>query len=228
MVEGLGKVLSETEDLRLAGSSSSAIEAIPRIVKELPRVVLVDQTGGLRNAFRFLTEIKAEAPQVATVLWVSELAEIESFRALQLGAKGILKRTLPVSALLECLRAVAGGSVWMENSISNQVVGFLNRRTAARLTPREREIVGQIVRGAKNKEIALALRITPGTVKVHLMHIFEKTGVKDRFELAMQGPRLLGLSSHELLTMDAAVSAGTAPLVAPLAVEAGVADEGYE
>ena len=46
--------------------------------------------------------------------------------------------------------------------------------------------------GLKNKEIAEALAITPGTVKVHLMHIFEKTGVKDRFELAVQGRRLLG------------------------------------
>lgn len=221
MVEGLGKVLSETDDFRLTGSALSALEAIPRIVNEGPQVVLVDQTGGLRNAFRFLTEMKAAAPQVATVLWVADLAEIESFRALQLGAKGILKRTLPVTALLECLRAVASGSVWMENSISNQVVGFLNRRTAARLTPREREIVSHVVRGAKNKEIATALQITPGTVKVHLMHIFEKTGVKDRFELAMQGPRLLGLSSHELLTMDAPLAAAAAQLP----VAAGVGDE---
>jgi DNA-binding CsgD family transcriptional regulator len=45
----------------------------------------------------------------------------------------------------------------------------------------------------KNKEIAVALSITAGTVKVHLMHIFEKTGVKDRFELAVHGRRLLGV-----------------------------------
>jgi len=61
------------------------------------------------------------------------------------------------------------------------------------LTPREREIVQQICVGLKNKEIAQTLSITAGTVKVHLMHIFEKTGVKDRFELAMHGRRLLGL-----------------------------------
>ena len=51
----------------------------------------------------------------------------------------------------------------------------------------------QICEGQKNKEIAQALSITAGTVKVHLMHIFEKTGVKDRFELAIQGRKLLGL-----------------------------------
>jgi hypothetical protein len=55
--------------------------------------------------------------------------------------------------------------------------------------------VQQICEGLKNKEIAEALSITAGTVKVHLMHIFEKTGVKDRFELAIQGRKLLGLDS---------------------------------
>lgn len=203
VLEGLAKVLGETPDLHLCGHSPSPVEALPRILEANPRVVLVDQSGGLRGAFRFLSELRETAPNAAPILWVAEMAEIESFRALQLGARGILKRTLPVAALMECLRAVAVGSIWMENSISNQVVGFLNRRTAARLTPREREIVELVARGAKNKEIATALGITPGTVKVHLMHIFEKTGVKDRFELAMQGPRLLGLSSSELIQPDA-------------------------
>ena len=81
------------------------------------------------------------------------------------------------------------------------------------MTPREREIIEQIMRGAKNKDVAAALGITPGTVKVHLMHIFEKTGVKDRLELAMQGPRLLGLSSAELVTGEADVIEAEGQLV---------------
>ena len=80
----------------------------------------------------------------------------------------------------------------MRSSISNQFVGFINRRTTPRLTPREEEILNLVMRGMKNKQIADALQITTGTVKVHLMHIFEKTGVKDRFELAMYGRKLRG------------------------------------
>jgi DNA-binding NarL/FixJ family response regulator len=200
VLEGLRRIFSGTPDLALVGSSADPLQALEAIELSEPQVVLVDQTGGLRGAFRLLSELKARAPQAAPVLWVQDLAEIESFRALQLGARGILRRTLPVESLLACLRAASQGSVWMENSISNQVAGFLNRRSMARLTPREREIIEQIMCGAKNKDVALALGITPGTVKVHLMHIFEKTGVKDRLELAMQGPRLLGLSSAELVT----------------------------
>lgn len=200
VLEGLARIFAGTGDLTLVGASSEPLQAFEAIEAAAPRVVLVDQTGGLRGAFRMLGELKVRIPLAAPVLWVQELSEIESFRALQLGARGILRRNLPVQSLLDCVRAAAQGSVWMENAISNQVAGFLHRRSAARLTPREREIIEQIMCGAKNKDVASALGITAGTVKVHLMHIFEKTGVKDRLELAMQGPRLLGLSSAELVT----------------------------
>jgi len=81
--------------------------------------------------------------------------------------------------------------VWIENSLPDPAAPS-DRRVAPRLTPREKEIVHYVCGGLKNKEIAGALSITPGTVKVHLMHIFEKTGVRDRFELAVHGRRLLG------------------------------------
>jgi DNA-binding NarL/FixJ family response regulator len=81
--------------------------------------------------------------------------------------------------------------VWIENS-TPESNGNSERRSSPRLTPREKEIVHHVCGGLKNKEIAGQLSITAGTVKVHLMHIFEKTGVKDRFELAVQGRRLLG------------------------------------
>ena len=89
----------------------------------------------------------------------------------------ILKKTLPVEALVDRLRAVARGDVWIEGSPEQSSDGA-ERRSAPRLTPREKQIVQQICEGLKNKEIAQALSITAGTVKVHLMHIFEKTGVK--------------------------------------------------
>ena len=63
-----------------------------------------------------------------------------------------------------------------------------------KLTPREREIAICVCRGLRNREIGERLTITPGTVKVHLMHIFEKTGVKDRFELALRGRQILGIN----------------------------------
>lgn len=195
-VEGLLKVFCAHEEFEFLGAAASGKEATARILELKPDVVLVDHAGGLRAVFQFLTELKAAAPAAKPVLWTMELSETETFRALQMGARGIVRRTLPVTTLLDCLRSVGRGSIWVENSISDQVTSYLNRKANVRLTPREREIVALVARGMKNKQVAEALQITPGTVKVHLMHIFEKTGVKDRFELALQGPRLLGNGSN--------------------------------
>jgi DNA-binding NarL/FixJ family response regulator len=121
---------------------------------------------------------------------VVELPEMEAFRALQMGVHGIVKKTAPNAKLLECLRAVGAGKIWMDDS--ENVTAFLQRKESSRLTPREREVVHLICRGMKNRQIAENLQITPGTVKVHLMHIFEKTGLKDRLALAVHGRELVG------------------------------------
>ncbi|MCC6362891.1 MAG: response regulator transcription factor [Bryobacterales bacterium] len=197
VIEGLHRILETDPEIQLLGAASTPSEALPQILRLQPQIVLLDQSGGLKSVFRFLSDLKAAFPGALPVLWVTELAEVESFRALQLGARGILKRTLPIAAILDCLHAVAKGNIWIEHHVSNHVVGFLNRRQIPRLTPREREIVRCLCRGMRNKEIADELSITPGTVKVHLMHIFEKTGVKDRFELAVHGRNLLGLEAGE-------------------------------
>lgn len=193
VVEGLIRILDGTSDLKFAGAASSLTDALEAVRQQQPNILLVDQTAGLKVVFQFISDVKSTSSQCQPVLWVNDLAEIDCFRALQLGARGILKKTLGVEDVLECLRSVGRGNVWIESSLSNDAMGTLDRRATPRLTPREKEIVHHVCAGMKNKEIAEALAITPGTVKVHLMHIFEKTGVKDRFELAVHGRRLLGI-----------------------------------
>ena len=192
VIEGLTRVLAGCDDLEYVGSASSLCEALEVLRGSRPDVVLVDQAAGLKVVFQFISDVKSTSASSQPVLWVNDLAEVDCFRALQLGARGILKKTLPVQSMLECLRSVGRGDVWIESSLSDHALGSLDRRSAPRLTPREKEIVHHVCAGLKNKEIAEALSITPGTVKVHLMHIFEKTGVKDRFELAVHGRRMLG------------------------------------
>ena len=200
VLEGLAKVLSNCEDLEYVGAASSLNDALEVLRDRHPDVVLIDQSPGLKVVFQFISDVRSTWSRCQPVLWVNDLAEIDCFRALQLGARGILKKTLPVDSVLECLRSVARGNVWIESSLSDHVMGSLDRRSPPRLTPREKEIVHHVCGGLKNKEIAQALAITAGTVKVHLMHIFEKTGVKDRFELAVHGRRLLGADHLEAVT----------------------------
>jgi DNA-binding NarL/FixJ family response regulator len=190
VVEGLQKVLADCDDLVFSGWAPKASDALEAIQRVRPDVVLIDGSAGLTAALRLVGNLKAGAP-VHSVLWVVDLPEMDAFRALQIGARGILKKTLPVPTLLECLREVASGQIWMQQT--EQVASFLQRKEASRLTPREKEVVRLICRGYRNKQIAENLHITPGTVKVHLMHIFEKTGLKDRLALAVHGRELAGI-----------------------------------
>jgi DNA-binding NarL/FixJ family response regulator len=192
VVEGLAKVLAIDVEFEFIGSTPSLSEALDAVRESCADVLLIDHSSGLRQIFQLVSDVKSTLPRCHPILWINDLAEIDCFRALQLGARGILKKTVGVAAIRECLRAVGRGEVWIENSLSDRDTGATGRRPAPHLTPREKDIIQHICIGLKNKEIADALAITAGTVKVHLMHIFEKTGVKDRFELAAHGRRLVG------------------------------------
>jgi two-component system, NarL family, nitrate/nitrite response regulator NarL len=111
---------------------------------------------------------------------------------LQIGAKGIIRKTATPENLLACLRAVAAGSSWMEDSLFRETSKH-EKCHRSELTPREHQVMELVEQGYKNKEIARQLGIRPGTVKIHLKHIFEKTGVRGRYGLALTGMKDKGL-----------------------------------
>jgi DNA-binding NarL/FixJ family response regulator len=120
-----------------------------------------------------------------------ELPESELVRAFQAGVKGLVRRVSGLVVLTTAIRTVAEGEIFLEDSASPSLRQWASRKNVPRLTPREREIIDLVTQGLKNREIGERLRITPGTVKVHLMHVFEKTGARDRYELGVHGSRLL-------------------------------------
>jgi two-component system, NarL family, nitrate/nitrite response regulator NarL len=191
VIEGLQTVLSKCEDVTFAGSVRSIGDAFDAVNRIKPDVVLIDLSSGLTSSLRLVSSLKATSQSSHGVLWVVDLPEMETFRALQMGVRGIVRKSLPIPNLLDCLRMVGNGKVWMDDS--EEVSAFFQRKEASRLTPREKQVVALICRGMKNKQIAENLHITPGTVKVHLMHIFEKTGLKDRLALAVHGRELVSI-----------------------------------
>jgi DNA-binding NarL/FixJ family response regulator len=190
-VRGLAALINETPGFRWAGSAASAGVALDRMRDEPATVAIVDNSLGMRPSLQFVADLKQTAPATTPVLWVHEMSEVDSLRVIQMGVRGVFKKTNELEQLLDCLQTVAGGGVWLANLERSEPPHF---RSTMKLTPREREIALCVCRGMRNREIGERLTITPGTVKVHLMHIFEKTGVKDRFELALRGRQILGIN----------------------------------
>ena len=197
LVEGFRRVLENCDDLNIVGSASDLGVAIAELAGAEVNLFLMGQPFTAKSVLPMLGQAREADLRCSLVLWVGEISEMDCFRALQMGAKGIVRKTQPIADLIECLRTVGSGSVYLENAFRSPMTNMPRRNGALRITRREREIIEYICRGLKNKEIAEALSITPGTVKVHLMHIFEKTGVKDRFQLALQGRQILGLGESE-------------------------------
>jgi len=194
-VRGLKALADETRDFQVIGHATASSEALDKLRESAADIVLVDQHAGLRTSLQFVADLRQLAPRSNAVLWVQEQADIDSLRALQLGVRAVLRKTLGLDQVLDCIRTVAAGNIWMEQGLDRRQQAAW--RPSPKLTPREREIAVCVCRGMRNREIGERLAITPGTVKVHLMHIFEKTGVKDRFELAIHGRKLLGLEGSE-------------------------------
>ena len=124
------------------------------------------------------------AANVAVVVWGHSVNEAEALRIVQAGAQGFIRKTAPLRSLLDCLRTVAGRNACMDDLMFQDAEKPNGR---SNLTTREQQVAELVEQVLKNKEIARALGICPGTVKIHLKHIFEKTGVRGRYGLALSG-----------------------------------------
>ena len=120
------------------------------------------------------------------------MSESEALRFLQAGAAGVIRKTASLADLAACIRAVAAGGTWMESEMAREARLPLRSGRSA-LTPREVQVMDLVERGYKNKEIGQSLGIRTGTVKIHLKHIFEKTGIRGRYGLALSGLKHKGL-----------------------------------
>jgi DNA-binding NarL/FixJ family response regulator len=199
VLEGVARVFAEYSDLHLAGSAANLATTLSALVSGHFDVLLLGQPPTARSALPLLAGLTGAHLPTPVVLWVAELGEMDVFRALQMGAKGILRRTTPVSSLVDCLRNVAADNVWLDPSMTRRAH---KSGPSARITVRERQVIEYVCRGFRNRDIAAAMNITPGTVKVHLMHIFEKTGARDRFALALQAQQILGAAKTEPQAAD--------------------------
>jgi DNA-binding NarL/FixJ family response regulator len=192
--EGLRILLAGAGDLEFLASLNSLENAMQLMAVQRPDIVIVDKGFGMRIVLDWIHDLKLADAAPAVTVWGVSMTEAEALRLLQAGAKGIVRKTAGLDNILSCLRTVASGRSWMEDCVFRDA-SRPERYPRSELTPREHQVLEMVEQGFKNKEIALELGIRPGTVKIHLKHIFEKTGVRGRYGLAINGLKERGLVS---------------------------------
>jgi DNA-binding NarL/FixJ family response regulator len=204
LAKGLESVLRQVENFELLPTCSTVAGVLEQIAQGSPDLVLMDLTPEI--TFGVLSELKHAMSSCKIVLWVNSISTELAFQAMGLGVRGILRKTLPTDLQVKCLQKVQIGELWFEKALTDS---FLCARRVA-LTQREGQLVSLLSQGLKNKEIATTLMISEGTVKVYLSRLFQKVGVKDRFELALFG--LKNLTTGQLPVAEKGQRSGAHPL----------------
>ncbi len=193
-------VICDTEPVAMAGLQSllenvsgvsvlaaeNSISAGMKAVSELsPTLVIVDKALGSQPVFDWIAGLRVSHRGAAVLVW-GALSEAEAVRFLQAGVSGIVRKSASLQTLLRCILALAAGSAWVDESLL-PAPGRSARASNSPLSAREGQVMELVERGFKNKEIGANLGIQTGTVKIHLKHIFEKTGIRGRYSLALSG-----------------------------------------
>jgi len=191
-IAGVRSVLAASGIWSVSATETSLDRALQIVRTAAPSLLLVDRNFGISALMESLKVLRDEHFRTAVVVWGVSVPEAEALRFLQAGARGVIRKTAPIESLLECLSAACAGETWVEPGV------LLAKNRPARLaraclTARELQVMELVERGMKNKDIAVMLGIRTGTVKIHLRHIFEKTGIRGRYGLALSGLQAKGL-----------------------------------
>jgi DNA-binding NarL/FixJ family response regulator len=199
----LGNLLANRPGVAMVGEAATLAEACRLAEQEMPDVILLyvrpDNEIGVGGVQPLL---KAAGP-AARVLLLADAAGAELHRrAVRVGAYGVVGTDRPPESLLKAIDKVSQGEVWMERRFVADLIGPADvgpesdHARIGSLTPREREVVGLLCEGLRNKQIADRLAVTDVTVRHHLTSVFSKLGVSDRLGL------LLYASRHGLVPAD--------------------------
>ena len=134
-----------------------------------------------------LARLRAETPAARLVIWCHQPTPQMAQAVLEAGLDGLLSIEVPTSEAAQSLVRICEGR--REFRFDGELQP--RRQEEPCLTPRERQVVSLVMSGRKNREIAEALRTTEGSVKVYLHRIFEKTGARSRYQLALAARELI-------------------------------------
>lgn len=190
---GLKNLLEETPDLRLSSWHGTVAEWMMSSVADSTDVLIIDKALGAQVLFDTLAHGSFDGPSGGIVIWGVSLNEAEALRLLHAGARGILRKGADLESVLACLRMVAQGGSWLQDTVFRESASPVETHVHIELTPREQQVLELVEQGFKNREIATRLGISLGTVKIHLRHIFDKTGIHGRHGLALTGLRQKGV-----------------------------------
>jgi two-component system NarL family response regulator len=176
---GLASVIALEPDMIVCAEASTGEQACALFRSHRPDVTLLDlRLPGLSGS-ETVQAIRREFPDARIVMISTYVCDEEIYGALQAGAMAYLVKHVQRDELTRTIRKAAAGQRHIPPEVAARLA---DRVSAAQLSSRELEVLRLLVGGRRNREIANALDISEGTVKLHVSSILGKLGVSDRTE----------------------------------------------
>ena len=180
--QGLAKLLEAEPNFEVIGEAEDGREAVNRVQKLLPDVVIMDIAMPLLNGIEATRQIKKMLPQIKIIILSMHSHDRYISELIGLGASGYLLKDATGAEIVKAVAAAMKGDVYLSPSISRRVIDdYLTlKKTSSqedlytKLSNREREVFQMIAEGHSTKKIADILCVSPSTVKTHRANIMEK------------------------------------------------------
>ena len=190
--QGLKAILEQDKTINVTHEAANGREALEILHRHIIDFVMMDVRMPVMNGIEATREIKHRYPDVKILILTTFNDDEYAMRALQEGANGFLLKTSDSSRLIEAVHSCMKGGLTIHDEVAAKVMPrLLERRETSKveldipLSQRELAITKLVGEGKTNKEIAEEQFLSIGTVKNHLTQILQKTGLRDRTQLAI-------------------------------------------
>ncbi len=196
--QGLAKLLEAEPNLEVVGEAQDGREAVNKVQKLIPDIVIMDIAMPLLNGIEATRQIKKTLPQTKVIILSMHSHDRYISELISLGASGYLLKDSTGEEIIKAISAAIKGDVYLSPTISRRVIDdYLTlKKTSSRedlytkLSNREREVFQIIAEGRSTKEVADILCVSPSTVKTHRANIMEKLQIDNISQLIQFAIRL--------------------------------------
>jgi two-component system nitrate/nitrite response regulator NarL len=189
------EVLLRESEYEIVGTAVTGEAALSEVDRLQPDVLLLDLQMPGGSGMDVLRRTRAKKAPLKIILLTAAIDDATLLEAKLLKVQGIVLKNSDPAYLLDCLDSVRHGRTWIDPELgerAKQLAKSRKQRGNNSLAPRERQLIGFVRKGLRNREIAEQLGVTEGTIKVYLHAVFEKLGVSSRTELAIRADEFLG------------------------------------
>jgi two-component system invasion response regulator UvrY len=197
--QGIKQVLAEAEDLRVVGEAANGPDAIQQVRASGIDVVLLDIAMPQRDGLDILKALKSEFPRLPVLMLSTYPDRQYAVRSLKLGAAGYLNKSADSEQMIDAVRSVARGKLFITPSVAEQLAGAIGaggrpvddeQPLQEKLSHREHQVFQLLAAGRSVGEIAEQLVLSPNTVSTYRTRVLEKIGVRNDVELALFAVRM--------------------------------------